>query len=56
MDKDIRRIKEILKLMEGESKEEVTKVLEEYIRLSDSERFKIEIRRFLERWKDTVQV
>ena len=48
MAKEIRRVKKILKLMNGESKEEIIKVLEEYIKLSDNERFKIEIRRLIE--------
>ena len=49
MANDIRRIKQILKLMEGESKEEIIKVLESYIRLSDNERLKMEIRRLIQK-------
>ncbi len=49
MAKEIRRIKQILKLMERETKEEKIKVLESYIRLSDNEKVKMEIRRLIQK-------
>lgn len=47
----IRRINKLLKLMKDEDPKEVKKVLESLIKYSDSERFKLEVRRICEKLK-----